>query len=169
MRKIILMLSLLVIGMFLVGCVETAEETGEEVDDDSALAGAARLQKVKTNQIPQGAIDIALYPDWEGEYKSGCNYIDVDWTKYNVENFKPNEYCQSYGYLNSIFVNLWHVVNKHSSSNCQGKVIDEDRYVSTEDSTSLSSVSNFNKCESVPGADGSIKYVTSLTGTLCCS
>jgi hypothetical protein len=61
MKKIILLLSLLVIAMFLVGCVETTEEIVDVVDEDGNLVGEAfRMPKqglkTETVQISEGAI-----------------------------------------------------------------------------------------------------------------
>ncbi|MBT4804812.1 hypothetical protein HON71_01435 [Candidatus Woesearchaeota archaeon] len=65
MKKIILLLSLLVIAMFLVGCVETAEETVDVVDDDEALTGAARFQK-STPKVSK----VSTEPDYELVYNN---------------------------------------------------------------------------------------------------
>jgi hypothetical protein len=67
MKKIILMLSLLVMAMFLIGCVETSEETGEEVDDDSALTGEAlRIPKKSVPIVPK----VSTEPDYELVYNN---------------------------------------------------------------------------------------------------
>jgi hypothetical protein len=61
MKKIILLLSLLVVGMFLVGCVETAEETVDVVDEQGNLVGEAfrvsKAGKVNTIQVSGTAKD----------------------------------------------------------------------------------------------------------------
>lgn len=51
--------------MFLVGCVETAEETVDVVDDDEALTGAARFQK-STPKVSK----VSTEPDYELVYNN---------------------------------------------------------------------------------------------------
>jgi predicted small secreted protein len=91
-KNVLVMLSLLVIAMFLVGCVETVEETGEEVADDEALAGqASRFKKASTPKFTQ--IE---------EPKATCGYVEIkesDWedleSKYRISS---KQLCNYKGY-----------------------------------------------------------------------
>ena len=70
MKKIILvMLSLVVVSLFLVGCIKQAEETVEVVDEEGNLAGEAYYIQVK--QKPY----LAKYKIWSIKYcLDGFNY-----------------------------------------------------------------------------------------------
>jgi len=94
MKKVLLMLSLLVVAMFLVGCVPV--EDGES--EDSALAGAARYQK-NTPKVPKvGSIDHELvynYLALEKSKKYRIYYVSGEPFK-NMPSFVGPELYKTY-------------------------------------------------------------------------